>query len=126
MIKHSRDISAMTIMELLDEKIGRQSRRAAERVVNHNDILNAEYIIHGRHGLQSESGASTRVGRGKQCSRGSNSSAIFVGDDFSRVDLVAKILGDGLWDFDRPRVEAVDHKRLHRDSLVRALEGVHI
>ena len=50
-IKHRRDISVMMIMELLDEQFGRQSRRAAERVVNHDDILNAEYIVHGRHGL---------------------------------------------------------------------------
>src|ERR1700683_1516823 len=61
MIKHPRDVSGMMIVELLDEELGRQSRRAAERVVNHNDILNAEYIVHGRHGLQSERGASTRV-----------------------------------------------------------------
>ncbi len=51
----------MMIMELLDEQLGRQSRRPAERVMNHNDILNAEYVVHGRHGLQSEGGASTRV-----------------------------------------------------------------
>jgi hypothetical protein len=52
--------------------------------------------------------------------------AILVGDDFSRIDFVPKIFGDGLRDFGRPRVKAVDHKRLHRDRLVGALEGVHI
>ena len=41
----------MMIVELLDEQLGRESCRAAERVVNHNDILNVEYIVHGRHGL---------------------------------------------------------------------------
>src|ERR1700690_1843864 len=41
-IKHRRDISVMMIMKLLDEQVGRQSRRAAERVMNHNDILNSE------------------------------------------------------------------------------------
>ena len=50
-IKHRRDISVTMIVELLYEQLGRQSRRAAERVVNHDDILNAEYIVHGRHGL---------------------------------------------------------------------------
>ena len=61
MIKHLRNISVMMFVELLDEQLGRQSRCAAERVVNHNDIPNAEYIIHGRYGLQSEGGASTCV-----------------------------------------------------------------
>ena len=53
------------IVELLYEQLGRQSRRAAERVVNHVDILNAEYIVHGRDRLQGEGGASTCVGLGK-------------------------------------------------------------
>jgi hypothetical protein len=36
------------------------------------------------------------------------------------------MLGDGLRNFGCPRVKAVDHKCLHRDGPVRALEGVHI
>src|ERR1700677_2491760 len=55
-----------------------------------------------------------------------NPMARFVENVFTGIDLVPKILGDGLRDFDRPRVKAVDHKCLHRDGLVRALEGVHI
>ena len=55
-----------------------------------------------------------------------NPIAGFVENVFTRVDLVPKIPGDRLWDLDCPRVKAVDHKCLHRDGLVRALEGVHI
>src|SRR5208282_5625531 len=98
-IKQRRDISVMMIMKLLDDQLRRQGRRTAERVVNYHDVFDAKYIIHGRYALQSEGGASTCVSRDKQCSRGSNSSALFVGDDFSWVDFVPKILGDGLWDF---------------------------
>ena len=42
------------------------------------------------------------------------------------ASLFPRILGDGLWDIDRPRVKAVDHKCLHRDGLVRARRGIHI
>ena len=126
MIKHRPDISVIMIVELLDEQLGSQSRRAAERVVNHDDILDAEYVVHGRHRLQSEGGASTRVGLGKYRPRMANPMAGFVENVFPRIDLVPQILGNGLWDIDRPRVKSVDHKCLHRDGLVRALEGVHI
>ena len=95
----------MIIMELLDEQLRRQSRRAAERVVNHDDILNTEYIIHGRHGFQSEGGAPTCVSLGKDCPRVANTIAGFVEDVLTRIDLVAKIFGDGLWDFGRSRVK---------------------
>ena len=55
-----------------------------------------------------------------------NSSTGLIEYVFTRINLLPQILGDCPWDFDRPRVEAVDHKCLHRDGLIRALEGVHI
>jgi hypothetical protein len=55
-----------------------------------------------------------------------NPIARFVENVFTRINLVPQILGDGPWDIGRPRVKAVDYKRLHRNGLVRALEGVHI
>jgi hypothetical protein len=42
----------------------------------------------------------------------------FVENVFTRVDLISKILGDGLRDFGRAGVEAVDYQGLHRDGLV--------
>jgi hypothetical protein len=41
-IKHRRDVDVMTIMELLDEQLGRPGRRAAARVVNLSDIPDSE------------------------------------------------------------------------------------
>jgi hypothetical protein len=55
-----------------------------------------------------------------------NAIARLVENVFTRIDFVPKILGDRLRDFVRPRVQTVDHKCLHRDGLVGALEGVHI
>jgi len=50
-IKQRRDISVMMITKLLDHQLRRQGRRTAERVVNHDDVFDIEYIIHSRHGL---------------------------------------------------------------------------
>jgi len=95
-------------------------------VLNHNNIQKTEYIVHGRHGLESEGGASTGVSLGKKCSCGANPIAGFVQNVFPGIDFVAKIPGDSLRDFGRAGVKAVDHQCLHRDGLVGAFEGVHI
>ena len=39
-----------------------------------------------------------------------------IENDVSRKDLVAEELRDRVWDFNRPRIVAVDHEGLERDG----------
>jgi hypothetical protein len=45
-IKQRRDIGVLMIVKLVEEDLRREGSCAARRVLNHNDVLNVEQIIH--------------------------------------------------------------------------------
>src|SRR5262245_40781244 len=109
-------------MEVVDESFGREGRRAAIRVVNHHDVLNMEQVLHGGYRLQGAHGTAARIGHREQGPRVANSVAGLIENVFTGVDLVTKVVGNGLRDFGCTWVEATDHHGLHRDESIESVE----
>ena len=110
------------IVTFFEEDLGREGGCAAKRVVNHNDVLDVEQIVHFGDRHENGLGAAAAVGRGKQGARGTNPLAGFVENHLAGVDLIPQIGGDRLRDIGRARVKAVDHQGFHRNGKVESIE----
>jgi len=82
-------------------------------VVNYNDVLNLEQVIHLGYRHQSGCGTAARVRHGEQGPRGANPVSGFVENDLARVNLVPKTLCDRLENVGCARIEGVDLQGLH-------------
>src|SRR4051812_25655632 len=63
------DIDAMLMLERAEHAVGGERRRATVGVMDHDDVLEAEQVLHRRYRLQPGDGTSTRYRHGEQRAR---------------------------------------------------------
>src|SRR5262245_60200713 len=93
-----------------DDAIGCEGGRTAMRMVNHDDVLYAKQMLRDGDGAQRIDGAPSGHDDGEHGRGRGDAVARRVTNDLSRKYFVAQPFGDGLWDFSRSRIIAVDHQ----------------
>src|SRR5262245_50736308 len=101
----------------IDDAVGGEAGRSAMRVVDHDNVLDAEQMLRHRDGAQRINRTATGDDDRKDRGRRGDAIAGAVYDDVAGIDLVAERLGYRLRNPDGARVVAVDHQRLERDGL---------
>src|SRR5580698_1179553 len=122
LIKQGRNICVISVVELLEEALRHERRSTAKRVVNYDDVLDVEQIIHLGHRHQSGGCAAASVCHREYGSRGTHAIAGLVENHLARIDLIPEELGDRLRNVGCARINAVDHQGLHGNCKVEPFE----
>src|SRR5262249_26377007 len=110
-----RDVGVVFVSVGFDDPVGCEGGRATMRVVNDHNVLYAKQVLRNGDGAQRIDGAPSGHDDGEHGCRRCHAMTRGVEHNLSRKDLVSKSLRDGLWDFSRPWIVAVDDQCLEWD-----------